>query len=89
MDFEAMKMRVRSLREIAQWPQALELIDRPVHQESSSVWEFPGAACQAVGGPEVGKVAARSQPAYVVHIIQEVQAMANQHNACSIVGQVA
>jgi geranylgeranyl pyrophosphate synthase len=53
MDFEAMKMRVRSLREIALWPQALELIDRPVHQESSSVWEFPGAACQAVGGLEV------------------------------------
>ncbi|MFY9823051.1 MAG: polyprenyl synthetase family protein [Thermoanaerobaculia bacterium] len=52
MDFEAMKKRARDLREIAQWPQALEMIDRPVHRESGSVWEYPGAACQAVGGLE-------------------------------------
>jgi geranylgeranyl diphosphate synthase, type I len=52
MDFEAMKKRVRSLREIAQWPQALAMVDRPVHRESGSVWEYPIAACQALGGLE-------------------------------------
>jgi len=50
--FEAMKQRLRTLRDIARWPQALEMIDRPVHRESSSVWEYPVAACQAVGGKE-------------------------------------
>jgi geranylgeranyl diphosphate synthase type I len=52
MDFEAMKKRVRGLREIAAWPQALEMVDRPVHRESGSVWEFPVAACEALGGLE-------------------------------------
>jgi geranylgeranyl pyrophosphate synthase len=50
--FEAMKQRIRLLREISQWPQALAMIDRPVHRESGSVWDFPVAACQAVGGTE-------------------------------------
>lgn len=50
MDFEAMKTRVRNLPEIAQWPHALEMVDRPVQRESGSVWEYPVAACQAVGG---------------------------------------
>lgn len=52
MDFEAMKEQVRHLREISQWPQAQAMIDRPVHRESGSVWEYPIAACQAVGGTE-------------------------------------
>src|SRR3954468_2719682 len=52
MDFEAMKKRVRNLRQIAQWPQALEMVDRPVHLESGSVWEYPIAACQGGGGRE-------------------------------------
>ncbi|HEV7503661.1 MAG TPA: polyprenyl synthetase family protein [Thermoanaerobaculia bacterium] len=52
MKFEAMRERVRNLREISQWPQALELVDRTVHRESTSVWEYPIAACQAVGGRE-------------------------------------
>jgi geranylgeranyl diphosphate synthase type I len=50
--FEAMKQKIRSLREISQWPQALAMIDRPTHRESGSVWDFPLAACQAVGGRE-------------------------------------
>src|SRR4051794_5971759 len=50
MNFEAMRQRVRELREISRWPQALELIDRTVHRESISVWEYPVAACQAAGG---------------------------------------
>ncbi len=47
-----MKKRVRDLPKIAQWPQALEMVDRPLHRESGSVWEYPIAACQAVGGQE-------------------------------------
>ena len=50
MNFEAMRQRVRELREISRWPQALKLIDRTVHRESISVWEYPVAACQGVGG---------------------------------------
>jgi geranylgeranyl diphosphate synthase, type I len=52
MNFEAMRQQVRELREISRWPQALELIDRTVHRESISVWEYPVAACRAVGGSE-------------------------------------
>lgn len=52
MDFEAMKERIRNLREISQWPQARAMINRPLHRESGSVWEYPIAACQAVGGTE-------------------------------------
>src|SRR5215218_7898025 len=51
MRFEEMKRRIRGLRQIACWPQMLELIERPVHRESS-VWEYPVAACRAVGGAE-------------------------------------
>jgi geranylgeranyl pyrophosphate synthase len=58
MDFEAMKKRVRNLREIAQWPQAMAMVDRPVHRESGSVWEYPIAACQACGGLESDAVPA-------------------------------
>lgn len=58
MDFEGMKKRVRTLREISQWPQALEMVDRPVHRESGSVWEYPIAACQACGGSEADAVPA-------------------------------
>jgi geranylgeranyl pyrophosphate synthase len=52
MDFEKMKDSVRSISEVAAWPQMLELIDRPVHRELVSVWEYPVAACLAVGGAE-------------------------------------
>lgn len=51
MRFEEMKQRVRSLDGIRSWPQMQEIIERPVGHESS-VWEYPVAACQAVGGPE-------------------------------------
>jgi geranylgeranyl pyrophosphate synthase len=52
MNFEAMKERVRNLREISRWPQAVEMIERTVHRESVSVWEYPVVACRAVGGGE-------------------------------------
>ena len=46
-----MKRRVRELPGVAGWPQMLALVERPVPHESS-VWEYPVAACRAVGGPE-------------------------------------
>jgi geranylgeranyl diphosphate synthase, type I len=51
MGFEEMKRRVRELPGIACWPQMLALVERPVPNESS-VWEYPVAACRAVGGSE-------------------------------------
>ena len=53
MNFEAMKDRVRGIPEVSSWPQMLELIERPIHREAISVWEYPVAACRAVGGSEV------------------------------------
>ncbi len=47
-----MKDRVRTIPEVASWPQMLELIERTIHRESISVWEYPVAACKAVGGSE-------------------------------------
>lgn len=51
MKFEEMKSKVRELPGIACWPQMLALVERPVPHETS-VWEYPVAACRAVGGPE-------------------------------------
>lgn len=51
MRFEDMKSKVRELPGIACWPQMLALVERPVPHETS-VWEYPVAACRAVGGPE-------------------------------------
>ncbi len=42
--------RLRGLPEIAGWPEALAYAERAVHQESGSVWDYPPAACLAVGG---------------------------------------
>lgn len=50
MSFEEMKRRVRDIPEIAAWPDMLAMIERLGHRESISVWEYPGAACRAVGG---------------------------------------
>lgn len=51
MRFGKLKRRVRELRTIASWPQMLELVERPIHCETSA-WEYPVAACRAVGGAE-------------------------------------
>lgn len=51
MGFEEIKRRVRELPGIACWPQMLALVERPVPHETS-VWEYPAAACRAVGGLE-------------------------------------
>jgi geranylgeranyl pyrophosphate synthase len=52
MRFEHLKQRVRDLREVSSWPQMLTLVDRATHRENVSVWDYPVAACRAVGGTE-------------------------------------
>ncbi|HEX3129244.1 MAG TPA: polyprenyl synthetase family protein, partial [Thermoanaerobaculia bacterium] len=48
--FEAIKQRVRSVAEVAAWPQMLQLMERAMHRDLISVWDHPSAACRAVGG---------------------------------------
>src|SRR5262249_3436724 len=50
MQFEEMKAQIRSLHEVAAWPEMLEMIERVGYRESLSVWDYPGIACKAVGG---------------------------------------
>lgn len=52
MTFEAIKTAVRNVPEISTWPEALGLIERVGHREGISVWDYPFATCQAVGGTE-------------------------------------
>lgn len=52
MRFETIKSTIRAIREVAAWPQMSDLIDRAVHREGISVWDYPVLACQAVGGTE-------------------------------------
>jgi len=51
MRFEKLKSRILGLPQIASWPQVGEVVQRTVHRESA-VWEYPVAACRAVGGGE-------------------------------------
>jgi geranylgeranyl diphosphate synthase type I len=51
MSFEELKRRVRELPQLASWPRMLELVERTIHREAS-VWDYPIAACRAVGGSE-------------------------------------
>lgn len=48
--FEAIKRQVRGVTEVSAWPQMLQLMERTVHRDSISVWDYPAAACTAVGG---------------------------------------
>ena len=48
--FEAIKQRLRAVVQVAAWPQMLQLMERVVHRESLSVWDYPAASCTAVGG---------------------------------------
>jgi geranylgeranyl pyrophosphate synthase len=52
MTYESIKTAARELPEFAEWPEALELIDRVEHREGISVWDHPFAVCQAVGGAQ-------------------------------------
>jgi len=51
MSFDDLRAMVRRLPEVAAWPEMLEIIDRIGHRDSVSVWEYPAAACLALGGP--------------------------------------
>jgi geranylgeranyl diphosphate synthase type I len=51
MKFEELKDRIRGLRQVACWPQMLEFLERAVSRQGS-IWEYPAAACRAVGGSE-------------------------------------
>ena len=51
MTFKALQRRIRMLRQVGEWRQMHEFIARAVHQEGA-VWEYPAAACCAVGGTE-------------------------------------
>ena len=51
VSFEEIKERIREVSEIAAWPQMVRLMERVVHRESLSVWDYPIATCAAVGGP--------------------------------------
>jgi geranylgeranyl pyrophosphate synthase len=44
-----MKRRVRGLFAVSAWPEMIELIERAIHKESRSIWDYPFAACEAVG----------------------------------------
>ena len=50
MKFDEMKAQIRSLQEVAAWPEMLRLIERVLHRESLSVWDYPEVVCEAVGG---------------------------------------
>ena len=50
MHLEDLKARLRSVPQVAAWPQMLELIERAVERGPHTVWNFPIIACQAVGG---------------------------------------
>jgi geranylgeranyl pyrophosphate synthase len=50
MTFDEIKELVRAVSGIAAWPQMLRLTERVVHRDALSVWDYPIAACQAVGG---------------------------------------
>jgi len=48
--FAQIKERMHAVSEVAAWPQMLRLMERVGHRESASVWDYPPAVCQAVGG---------------------------------------
>jgi len=50
LQFDQLKARIRSLPQVAAWPQMLERIEDTVHRDLRCVWDFPIVACQAVGG---------------------------------------
>jgi geranylgeranyl pyrophosphate synthase len=50
MAFEEIKAKLRAMAEMKSWPELAAMIERPVHRESASAWDYPILACQAVGG---------------------------------------
>ncbi len=52
MSLQPILDRLRALPEIAAWPEALAYLARAVHRDGHSPWEYPRAACRAVGGDD-------------------------------------
>ena len=50
MAFEEIKARLLLLVGRASWPELAAMVERPVHREAVSAWDYPILACQAVGG---------------------------------------
>jgi geranylgeranyl pyrophosphate synthase len=57
LQFEQLKARVRALPQVAAWPQMLERIESAVPRGPRCVWDFPIAACEAVGGTPAAALA--------------------------------
>ena len=51
LTFEELRSRIRGLRQIACWPEMVAFLERAISREGS-IWEYPAAACRAVGGSE-------------------------------------
>lgn len=52
MSFQRTKELILSLRPVAAWPQMAELVERiQLRDLTVAVWDYPVAACEAVGGP--------------------------------------
>lgn len=47
---QAIQKQLRGMSPVDDWPELAELIDRAVTARSRPCWEYPGAACTAVGG---------------------------------------
>lgn len=50
MSLQRTKELIRALRPVAAWPQMVELVERIQPRGVLGVWEYPAAACEAVGG---------------------------------------
>jgi Polyprenyl synthetase len=50
MSLQRTKDLIRALYPVASWPQMVELVDRIRPSRSPGIWEYPIAACAAVGG---------------------------------------
>lgn len=51
MSFQRTKELILSLRPVAAWPQMAELVERiQLRDLTVAVWDYPAAACEAVGG---------------------------------------
>lgn len=75
MHFALIQQRLLALPEIAQWADLRALLERPVRQRATSVWEYPTLACQAVGGaPEAAfpAVTAVFASLLAIHLVDDM-----------------
>lgn len=50
--FDRLKKRIHALDQVAAWPEMMDLVNRAVHQDCRSIWDYPVLACEAVGGSQ-------------------------------------